>query len=304
MSLNDPQSIPIPVILDTDIGDDIDDTWALAMLLKSPELNVKLVTAAYRNTRYRARLLAKLLELAGRADIPVGIGPGEPESEGGQSAWLGAYQLEQYPGTIHEDGVEALIRTIMTSPTPVTLISIGPTPNIAAALEREPRIAEHARFIGMHGSVLKGYCGAPEPATEWNVVADVPSAQRTFTAPWPMTITPVDTCGLVVLREAKYQAVVNCDDALTRAVIENYRAWAAYNKVEHAETQSSVLFDTVAVYLAFSRELLDVQPMGIRITDDGYTMPDANAKVIDCALNWHNLPAFEDFLVARLCGEQ
>ena len=56
---------PVPVILDTDIGDDIDDTWALALLLKSTELNLKLVVSDYGEAQYRARLLAKLLERAG-----------------------------------------------------------------------------------------------------------------------------------------------------------------------------------------------------------------------------------------------
>ena len=64
----------IPVILDTDIGDDIDDTWALVMLLKSPELDLRLVVTDFGDTVYRARLVAKLLQVAGRTDVPIGIG--------------------------------------------------------------------------------------------------------------------------------------------------------------------------------------------------------------------------------------
>ena len=66
--------IKIPVILDTDIGGDIDDTWALAMMLKSPELDVKLVVTDTGNTTYRAKIAAKMLEIAGRTDVPVGVG--------------------------------------------------------------------------------------------------------------------------------------------------------------------------------------------------------------------------------------
>ena len=61
----------IPVILDTDIGGDIDDTWALAMVLKSPELDLKLVVTDTGNTTYRACVTAKMLEVAGRTDVPV-----------------------------------------------------------------------------------------------------------------------------------------------------------------------------------------------------------------------------------------
>lgn len=67
----------IPVILDTDIGGDIDDTWALGLLLKCPEFDVKLITTSTDNTPLKAKLVAKFLEIVGRTDIPIGIGPPE-----------------------------------------------------------------------------------------------------------------------------------------------------------------------------------------------------------------------------------
>ena len=123
-----------PVILDTDIGDDIDDTWALLMLLRMPQLDLRLVVGDYGNAIYRGRLLAKLLHATGRSDIPVGIGVDPADNPGQQSDWIGDYGLKDYPGTIFEDGVQALIDTVMNSPEPVTLICIGPVPNIAEAL--------------------------------------------------------------------------------------------------------------------------------------------------------------------------
>ena len=53
--------------------------------------------------------------------------------------------------------MQAIIDTIMKSPRPVTVIAVGPVQNIAEALKREPRIAQRARFVGMHGSVRVGY---------------------------------------------------------------------------------------------------------------------------------------------------
>ena len=89
-----------PVILSTDIGDDIDDTWALALLLKCPEVDVKLVIGDYGRKDYRARLLARFLEVAGRTDIPVGVGL-DIEPKGGkerQGDWVKDYDLKSYPG--------------------------------------------------------------------------------------------------------------------------------------------------------------------------------------------------------------
>jgi len=303
VSAAEPARPKIPVILDTDIGDDIDDTWALALLLKSPEVDIKMVVSDRGNTRYRAKIIAKLLEVAGRTDVPVGIGIRENEKEDGrQAAWVADYDLARYPGKVHQDGVAALIDTIMKAPHPITLICIGPVPNIRAALERQPEIAKRARFVGMHGSVRKGYNGGPEPSKEWNVVADAKAAQAAFTAAWPMLITPLDTCGLVRLRGDKFRKVAECPDPVTKAVIENYRIWAkAGDKPLDA---SSVLFDTVAIYLAFSTDLVNVERLPIRVTDDGFTRIDPQGKQIDCAMSWKDLGAFEDFLVARLTGSR
>ncbi len=303
ISADSPARPKIPVILDTDIGDDIDDTWALALLLKSPEVDIKMVVSDRGNTVYRAKIIAKLLEVAGRTDVAVGVGIRENEKETGrQAAWIADYDLARYPGKVHQDGVAALIDAIMKAPQPITLICIGPVPNIRAALERQPEIAKRARFVGMHGSVRKGYNGGPEPSKEWNVVADAKAAQRAFTAEWPMLITPLDTCGLVRLRGDKFRKVVECSDPLTKAVIENYRIWSKAG--DNPLDASSVLFDTVAIYLSFSTELVNVERLPIRVTDDGFTRIDPQGKQIDCAMSWKDLGAFEDFLVARLTGSR
>jgi inosine-uridine nucleoside N-ribohydrolase len=65
----------IPVVLDTDIGSDMDDSWALAMLLGCPELDLRLVVTATADTTYRARVAAGILIAGGRDDVPIGIGP-------------------------------------------------------------------------------------------------------------------------------------------------------------------------------------------------------------------------------------
>lgn len=305
--------LPRPVILDTDIGGDIDDTWALALLLTSPELDLKLVVTDTGDTVYRAKVAAKLLEIAGRADVPLGIGlrqgPGEGHDDAlvqPQGPWIADYDLARYSGAVHEDGVAAMIDAIMAAPEPVTIIAIGPVPNLAEALRREPRIAGRvARVVGMHGSIRRGYGGAPEPAAEYNVYADVAACRAMVAAPWPITLTPLDTCGVVALRGEAYARVLASDAPLARAIIENNRIWAArvaWTQIDPA-VESSVLFDTVAVYLAFSEAWLEMEELPLRITDDGWTVIDpAAGRAVRCATRWTNLPAFEALLVDRLVG--
>jgi inosine-uridine nucleoside N-ribohydrolase len=298
---------PIPVILDTDIGGDIDDTWALAMLLKSPELDLKLVTTCHGHTPYRAKITAKLLEVAGRTDVGVGVGIQTDNKELRQAPWVTDYKLESYPGRMHKDGVSAMIDAIMGSPEPVTLIAIGPAMNVAAALKKEPRIAEKARLVGMFGNVRTGFGDSAVPIPEYNVKVDVPASKAVFTAPWDITITPLDTCGRIVLKDEKYFKVRDCKDPVIRALIENYRYWhvgAGYKPLDFADvSKSSILFDTVAVYLAFASGLLNMEDLEIVIEDDGLTAVRKGGKIVHTAVSWKDMAGFEDFLVKRLIGE-
>lgn len=286
----------IPIILDTDIGGDIDDTWALAMMLRSPEFDCKLVVSATGDTLYRAKIVARMLEIAGRTDIPVGIGCWKGRGKEPQGDWVKQYNLARYPGTVYYDGVEALIQTIMASVEPITLVCIGPLTNIKDALEREPEIAARARFVGMHGCFRRSQ-ESGDPKAEYNVKKDIAASQMVFAAPWrDPTITPLNTCGQLRLRGAKYARVAGSADPLARAVIENYRLWLQGKP----DTESSILFDTVAIYLAFTDALLDMRRMGVRVDETGRTVEDPQARTFNVALEWKDLAAFEDLLIERL----
>ena len=295
----------IPVILDTDIGGDIDDTWALAMILKCPELDVKLIVSDTGNTEYRAKICAKILERAGRSDIPVGIGL-QQESDASsekQAEWVNDYNLADYPGTVYQDGVDAIIETIENSPDPITIICIGPMPNIAEALKRNPGIAEKSNFVGMHGSIHKEHGGKKGRIAEFNVFQDISACQKTFLAPWKsMTITPLDTCGTVQLKGTLYKQIFDSPNPLVRDIIENYQIWSNSDPwfKSNFKKESSILFDTVAVHLAYSAEFLKMEQMGIRIDDKGFTIPDTNAPIVNVAIDWLDLNGFHEDLVARL----
>ncbi len=295
----------IPVILDTDIGTDIDDTWALAMLLNCPELDPRLITTVNGDATYRAHLTAKFLQAAGRTDIPIGIGIGNPEgSLNFQQPWLDGFDVDSYPGTIAPDGVQAILDVIAASPEPVTVISIGVATNIARALERDPDIASKCCFVGMHGSIHLGYGGEPGAVPESNVRYDVESLRKVFAAPWlEKVITPLDTCGLVTLEGERYQKVYRSPNPALRALIENYEIWAklvTWMTVDYTDSKSSTLFDVVAVYLAYCFDLLEMEKIRLRITDDGLTVPDPQGDEVLAALRWRDLDAFLDHLLERL----
>jgi len=294
----------VPVIFDTDIGGDIDDTWALAYLVRSPELDLKLVLTDFGDTVYRAKLAARLLEVAGRSDVPIGIGLRQSEDGGPQQAWVADYSLERYPGIVHQDGVQTMIDIIRAAKEPITLIAVGPAPNLKEALERAPDIAEKVRFVGMYGSVRMGYDGSAEPLAEWNVRADVEAVRAIMAAPWEKTLTPLDTCGLLKITGELYATVRDSNDALANAIVENYRLWLPNIDWEPESTDpdvaSTTLYDIVAVYLAFAEDLVEIEEIGLRLTDEGMTIEDEAGQVARCALRWKNMGALEAQIVERL----
>lgn len=298
----------IPVILSTDIGGDIDDTWALALALKCPELDVKLVLGDSGTILPRARLIAKFLEAVKRTDIAVGIGFDDGRNENlPQSTWFEGYELDRYPGKVHRDGVQAMIDLVMASKEPVTLLFIGPTPNMEEALRREPRIAQKARFVGMYGSVRVGYGPTSKPCPETNVRVNPAACRAALSAPWVETvITPLDTCARILLRGADYARVRDAQNPVAQALMQNYRAWSDYNaakgwKPADPAVSSTTLYDCAAVYLAVSQSFCVMEKLGIRVDDDGFTREDPSARQMNVATAWKDLPGFKRWLVGRLC---
>lgn len=331
----------VDVILDTDIGDNIDDTWALALLMRSPELRLRYVlTAGPGHHRDRAKLLSRVLAVDSTSHVPIGLGCNSGAHQPlAQAAAVAGFEM---PATqaVHEDGVGALIDLVMSEATaerPMTLLAIAPLDNVAEALRREPAIAPRLMFVGMHGSVYRGYGKKVVP--EYNVLRNVPACQATFDAPFARkVITPLDTCGAVTLgtvhaqtpgqaqhkarkvesQDPHYDALLASDAPLVRELLRQYSVWydalgdnmAQMTHGPYNPTRSStLLFDTVAVWLAFSFDTLVVQRMYITVDDEGFTRPHgggdnlpAHTNAMDVAVEWRDLDAFKASLVERLIG--
>ncbi len=293
------------VVLDTDIGTDVDDTWALLQLLACPELDLKLVVTTGGDTGYRAALTARLLTIAGRTDIPVATGVRtEPYGEF-QRRWLGDYELSTYPGLIYSDALDAY-RAIAETTDECTVISIGPASNVSRLVQEAPDLIPRFSFVGMHGSVRIGYGGKPPAIPEANVNADVPALRTVLAAPWKdCLLTPLDTCGQVVLDGERYRRLRQHGSPALSALFANYEVWAddvtweAVSPEEIGE-RSSTLFDTVAVYLAYDETFTAVETHPLIVRDDAMTVVGEGGSQVRLALGWNNLDAFLDQLTDRL----
>ena len=142
------------VIIDTDIGDDIDDAYALTLALHSPEFEILGVTTAWGDTALRAQLAARLLAAAGakQDSRPAGV-PTHSKSDFSQRAWATAG-----PASAHGNAVDFLLAQAKRYPHQITLIAIGPLTNLGAAIDRDPSAFRlFNRVVLMGGSIHCGY---------------------------------------------------------------------------------------------------------------------------------------------------
>ena len=295
---------PLHVIFDTDVGSDIDDLFALSLILKSPELDLKLITTVSGDTRYRAIVAAKFLQTAGRTDIPVATGPAAEATAEFLRPWITGYDVTDYPGVINNDAVDSMIALLKAADEPVTIIVAGPVSNVATVLKQAPELAAKMRVVGMQGSIYKGYRGG-EPVAEYNVASDVEAFRTVLHGDVAsFAITPLDTCGEMIIDGKEYQQLKASHDTQVQALFDIYPIWAdlvTWDKPDYLDEHSSIIYDAVAVYLALpDHEWLPTEPVKLSVSDDGLTRPDETGTPVNAALRWENLPAFKTWFTQRM----
>lgn len=295
------QAGPQLAILDTDIGDDIDDAFALALLLKSPEVKLLGITTAYGDTELRARLVDRYLNAAGRPDIPVNAGVATAHS----NVFTQAAYARQEPDRAHGDGVTFLLDQIKAHPGEITLIAIGPLGNEGEAIRRDAETFKKLkRVVMMGGSVRAGYGtgadGSPRPPEpEWNIARDPASAQALFAAGVPIYMMPLDSTQ-IHLETAERERIFAHGSPLTDQLTLLYHQWMAGTD-SHSPTPT--LYDPVAATYAVKPELCPMQAMRIEVDDKGMTKPvegEPNAHV--CLRS--DEKGFLEFLLGRVAGEE
>ncbi len=282
---------PQLVILDTDIGDDIDDAFALALILRSPELHLLGIETAFADTELRARLVDRYLAAVGRKEIPVMAGvPGPQTNHFSQAAYA-----RQEPERRHGSGVDFLLGQIKAHPGQITLIAIGPLTNIKAAVERDAATFKKLkRVVIMGGSVYRGYGDQHQPPSpEWNIVCDPAAAKALFGAGVPVFAMPLDSTQ-VHLEQPDLSALLAHGSPLTDQLTLLYHQWTG-----DKEWRSPTLYDPVAVTYAIRPELCPAKSMRLEVDAKGFTRPvDGPPNVQVCLQS--DEEGFLEFLLGRI----
>jgi purine nucleosidase len=285
------KAAPQLVILDTDIGDDIDDAFALALVLRSPELHLVGITTEFGDTALRARLVDHYLKAVGREDIPVAAGV----ETRAPNHFTQAEYARQAPDRKYADAVDFLLDQIRKRPSQVTLIAIGPLVNVQAAIARDPAtFGKLKRVVLMGGSVYRGYGGAsrpPEP--EWNILNDPAGLRALLGSGVPVFMMPLDSTQ-IKLPAQDQKKITSHGSPLTNQLTQLYQQWA-----ENREAPVPTLFDPVAVTYTFRPDLCPTTPLRIEVDGKGNTKPVPGTPNAEVCLK-SSEQGFLDLLVSRI----
>lgn len=232
----DSPSTPIKVIIDTDPG--VDDAYALLLAMRSPELQIMAITPVAGNVPLHLTLpnALRMVEIAGRQDIPVAGGASQPlvrdlitaESAHGKNGLGGVVFPEPTIQPVKDHAADLICKIVRQNPNQVTLIGIGPLTNIALALRQDSGIIPLVRRIVLMGGSLSG--GNITPAAEFNFYVDPEAASIVFNSGIPITMVGLDVTRKVQLKEShvrQLEAAGNrVSDAaakIAQATIDMYR---------------------------------------------------------------------------------
>jgi pyrimidine-specific ribonucleoside hydrolase len=198
---------PFRVIIDTDPG--VDDALALLLAMRSPELKIEAITPVAGNVPLELTLpnALRLVEIAGRTDIPIAAGARAPLMRRlvtasyvhGENGLGGAVFPEPTTKPVATPASELILQIVRKYPGEVTLIPIGPLTNVATALNSDPELAGMIRGLTMMGGSLSG--GNITPAAEFNVYVDPEAARIVFQSGIPITMVGLDVTRRTSLTE-------------------------------------------------------------------------------------------------------
>jgi purine nucleosidase len=284
------------VILDTDIGDDIDDAFALALLLRSPEVKLLGITTAFGDTELRARLVDRYLAAVGSDEIPVEAGVSTPAA----NHFTQAAYARQEAMRKHGDAIAFLLREIHAHPGQITLIAIGPLFNEQAAIERDPaEFRKLKRVVLMGGSIDRGYDDEKSgddhepPSPEWNIRCDPAGLRALLASGVPVFMMPLDSTQ-VHLTLPELGRILSTGSPLTDQLTLLYHQWTGASVF-----RMPTLYDPVAVAYSIRPGLCPTKPMRLDVDDKGFTHPVAGSPNVKVCLR-SDEKGFMDLLLQRI----
>ena len=252
------QGLPQPaapqrrIIIDTDPG--VDDALAIFLALSSPELKVEAITPVAGNVPLELTLpnALRLVEIAGRTDIPVAAGASEPlvrrlitaAYAHGENGLGGVQFPEPKTKPVKESATQLIRQIVRKSPGEISIIAIGPLTNLALAFRDDPQLPHMLHSIVLMGGSLSR--GNVTPSAEFNMYVDPEAAQVVFRSGAPITMVGLDVTRKAALREEHIRELETANHPISRAAGQITRA--TMNRIRKSSSAGGpVMHDSLAV---------------------------------------------------------
>jgi purine nucleosidase len=201
------------LVLDTDIGSDVDDLLALATILGSPSLRLRGVTTVYGDTTLRAQMVARACRVAGRNVHPILAGLERTRS--GREVWWAGHEGQLMPD-LHTEAIDSEPSAVQFLAASTTVAAVGPLTNLAAAVEEpDHRIGE----LFIMGGNFTG------DRIEHNISSDADAADAVFCSPVPTTAVGLDQTTRVRIDNSVADALDQCGAFGTLLAAEIRQYW-------------------------------------------------------------------------------
>lgn len=259
------------VILDCDLGDDIDDAYAVALMLSNTDkFDILGITTCYGRTNDRAEMACKLLYETGLDKIPVAIGRNTSNKNERANWYADQYYWSKGFNKIKpitQSAADFIIEQLHRYPNEVIVFSVGPVTNMKDIIDKDPQALKLAKkVIAMFGSFYIGYNGSPTINAEWNVVADVEAAKKFVNSGANIVYAGLDITAFVKWDKANREKLLYRQSPLTNALCGLTTLWS-YER-------TPTLFDPVAIGMALYPDLFKTEKVFIEVDDKGFTRID------------------------------
>ena len=258
------------VIFDCDLGDDIDDAFALAMLLTNQDkVDILGITTCYGRTNDRATLALKFLYEMGQEKIPVYMGRNTSATSERANWYAEQFYWAQGFSKLQpnkQGAADFILESLKKYPNEVVIISVGPVTNLGDVLQKDPNALKMAKKIyAMFGSFYVSYSGYPTPEAEWNVKCDIEAAKKFVNSGANIAYAGLDITAFVKLDKAKRDMLLMRQSPLTNALSGLYVLWG---------NETPTLFDPVAIGMLLYPDLFKTKMVNVSVDDKGFTKVD------------------------------
>lgn len=244
----------VEVIIDTDIGDDIDDAFALALALRSPEIEVKAVTTVYGDVYKRGALASRLISAMGKEDIPVAPGCPNPllgRAPSREPIYFKALESNCWGRGMADIDAVSLMEELIENGVS-TIVTLGPMTNMALLLLKRADLASKLKIIIMGGAWSM-------KIAEYNVHCDPEAAHVVLESPAEKLIIGLDVTLKCIMDDEMVEK-------LKQEGSQYHRLLALYlDEWMKVTGRNPILHDPLAVAASFRPELLDWEQMNLKV---------------------------------------